>query len=218
MHRYIRSVVAATLLPAVFLAPARSNADAVPGPAIKGCYSKHDGRLRILPPGVKQGCHRWERPIAWNQQGVPGPPGPATTGTVLASQDVAGPILTPTTSQFSQTAEVTVLSTKFTVVKAGFVHVVAHGEFNYDNSSQCSADDYTKTSLYLYSPAPTPPLGIAEFSPGRSGGIFGDISGDAWLEPRTYDIAIFYYPAPCHDIVSPGETRITNLHVRVISY
>jgi hypothetical protein len=46
---------------------------------IHACYDKGSGQLRISDPGtnVPKACGTKESPISWNQQGQPGPQGPA---------------------------------------------------------------------------------------------------------------------------------------------
>ena len=43
--------------------------------AISSCYSQKSGALRVVAPGAK--CANGESPLAWAQQGVPGPSGAA---------------------------------------------------------------------------------------------------------------------------------------------
>lgn len=49
-------------------------ATVVPGGAIRGCYQKNSGNLRVLTAG---NCRRSEKPIGWNVRGPAGPAGVA---------------------------------------------------------------------------------------------------------------------------------------------
>jgi hypothetical protein len=51
-------------------------ASAAPEPTVNACVGKLTGLVRIIDP-AKQSCSGLEKPLSWNQRGVPGPAGAA---------------------------------------------------------------------------------------------------------------------------------------------
>ncbi len=59
------------------------------GGVVHGCYQNNNGSLRVVDDPTT--CKNNETPLAWNQQGVPGPQGPQGIQGPLGPQGPAGP-------------------------------------------------------------------------------------------------------------------------------
>jgi hypothetical protein len=90
----------------------------IPGPqgVIQGCYSKANGSLRVIDAPASS-CTSKETALAWNQQGVAGPPGPSnaySANSGLDPVDFVAPT-EPTLATLSLPAGAYVFNAKVTV-------------------------------------------------------------------------------------------------------
>lgn len=64
---------------------------AAPEPIINACVGKVTGLVRILDPTRSQSCIGLEKPISWNQRGLPGPTGATGPAGPTGATGPAGP-------------------------------------------------------------------------------------------------------------------------------
>jgi hypothetical protein len=78
VHRMPRRSKLVLLVVALALASAGVAYAAIPDSSgvIHGCYTNRGGILSVIDPSAGQTCSSLQTPIAWNQQGPKGDPGP----------------------------------------------------------------------------------------------------------------------------------------------
>ncbi|MFI5730659.1 collagen-like protein [Kribbella sp. NPDC051587] len=68
-----------------------ASAAAEPEPTVSACVGKLTGLVRVIDPAKKQTCTSLERPMSWNQRGVPGPAGAVGPAGPAGAQGPQGP-------------------------------------------------------------------------------------------------------------------------------
>jgi hypothetical protein len=91
MRAIFKKAAGVGVLAASIVAIGKVASAAGPEPTVSACVGKLTGLVRVIDPVKRQACTSLEKPLSWNQQGVPGPAGPAGPAGASGPAGPAGP-------------------------------------------------------------------------------------------------------------------------------
>jgi hypothetical protein len=167
---------------------------------IHGCYVKGLGNLRVVESGSD--CRSNETPIAWNQEGPPGPPG------AIATRISGGPVQFDGTGSFSspEEKEVSLTGTPWTQGPNEFREIVGQ----VDTETPCSDAPALRPYVLVYVDGQ-----LAELSGLGSGFTTFRIAVFETGESRTHSVTI---TAGDRCGTFRGASRINSLKLNVLSF